>query len=69
MPRYIVTLKNDEIQKLKVLIQKGGKGCRIKHGPNISKARPEVQKQGHGLPLQALYTMFRHGGDGGCSWA
>ena len=31
MPRYIVTLTNDEIQELKALIQKGGKGYRIKH--------------------------------------
>ncbi len=26
MPRYIVTLTNDEIQELKALIQKRGKG-------------------------------------------
>lgn len=35
MLRYIVTLTNDEIQKLKALIQKGGKGrcCKtFRHG-------------------------------------
>ena len=31
MPRYIVTLTDDEIQELKSLVQKGGKGYRIKH--------------------------------------
>ena len=31
MPRYIVTLTDDETQELKRLIQKGGKGYRIKH--------------------------------------
>ena len=31
MPRYIVTLSDDEIQELSGLIQKGGKGYRIKH--------------------------------------
>lgn len=27
MPRYIVTLTDNEIQELKALVQKGGKGC------------------------------------------
>ena len=31
MPRYIVTLTDEEIQGLKSLVQKGGKGYRIKH--------------------------------------
>ena len=31
MPRYNVTLTDDEIQELKSLIQKGGKGYRIRH--------------------------------------
>ena len=31
MPRYHVTLTDTEIQELKSLIQKGGKGYRIKH--------------------------------------
>ena len=37
MPRYIFTLTNDEIQELKTLIQKGGKGYRIKHAQILLK--------------------------------
>ena len=37
MPRYSVTLTNDEIQELKALIQKGGKGYRIKHAQILLK--------------------------------
>ena len=37
MPRYIVTLTDDEIQELKGLIQKGGKGYRIKHAHILLK--------------------------------
>lgn len=37
MPRYVVTLTNDEIQELKALIQKGGKGYRIKHAQILLK--------------------------------
>ena len=37
MPRYIVTLMDDEIQELKALIQKGGKGYRIKHAQILLK--------------------------------
>ena len=37
MPRYIVTLTDDETQKLKKLIQKGGKGYRIKHAQILLK--------------------------------
>lgn len=37
MPRYIVTLTDDEIQELKKLIQKGGKGYRIKHAQILLK--------------------------------
>lgn len=37
MPRYIVTLTNDEIQELKTLIQKGGKGYRIRHAQILLK--------------------------------
>lgn len=35
--RYIVTLTDDEIQELKELIQKGGKGYRIKHAQILLK--------------------------------
>ena len=31
MPRYVVTLTDEEKKELKVLVQKGGKGYRIKH--------------------------------------
>ena len=37
MSRYIVTLTNDEIRELKALIQKGGKGYRIKQAPILLK--------------------------------
>lgn len=43
MPRYVVTLTDNEIQDLKQLIQKGGKGYRIKHAQILLKLdhRPE----------------------------
>ena len=43
MPRYVVTLTDNEIQELKQLIQKGGKGYRIKHEQILLKLdrRPE----------------------------
>lgn len=31
MPRYVVTLTDDEIQELKTLVQKDGKGYRIRY--------------------------------------
>jgi hypothetical protein len=37
MPRYVVTLTNDEVQNLKDLIQKGGKGYRIRHAQILLK--------------------------------
>ena len=37
MPRYIVTLTEDESQELKTLVQKGGKGYRIKHAQILLK--------------------------------
>ena len=37
MPRYIVTLTEEEIQELKSLVQKGGKGYRIKHAQILLK--------------------------------
>ena len=36
-PRYIVTLTKDEIQELKALVQKGGKGYRIRHAQILLK--------------------------------
>ena len=43
MPRYVVTLTEDEICELKGIIQKGGKGYRIKHAQILLKLdhRPE----------------------------
>lgn len=37
MPRYMVTLTEEEHQELKSLIQKGGKGYRIKHAQILLK--------------------------------
>ncbi len=37
MPQYIVNLSDDEIQELSRLIQKGGKGYRIKHDQILLK--------------------------------
>ena len=37
MARYIVTLTDDKVQELKGLIQKGGKGYRIKHAQILLK--------------------------------
>ena len=43
MPRYIVTLTADEKNKLETLVEKGGKGYRIKHAQILLKLdkRPE----------------------------
>ena len=43
MPRYVVILADDEIQELKALVQKGGKGYRIRHAQILLKLdqRPE----------------------------
>ena len=37
MPRYVVILADDEIQELKALVQKGGKGYRIRHAQILIK--------------------------------
>ena len=43
MPRYVVTLTDEEVEELKKLVQKGGKGYRIKHAQILLKLdkRPE----------------------------
>ena len=43
MPRYVVTLTDEEIAELKKLVQKGGKGYQIKHAQIRMKLdkRPE----------------------------
>ena len=47
MPRYVVTLTNDEIPELKTLIQKGGKGYIIRHAQILLKLdqKPENKEQ------------------------
>ena len=37
MPRYVVTLTDDEIQEPKVFVQKGGKGYHIRHAQILLK--------------------------------
>ncbi len=37
MPRYVVTLTDEERQELKALVQKGGKGYRIRHAQILLK--------------------------------
>ena len=46
MPRYIVTLTDEETKELKALVQKGGKGYRIKHAQILLKLdkRPENEE-------------------------
>ncbi len=56
MPRYIVKLTNDEIQERKALIQKGGKGYRIKHAQILLKlVRSLKTKHGSKAPLHRYY--------------
>lgn len=47
MPRYVVTLTDDEIQELKELVQKGGKGYRIKHAQILLKLDSKPKQAGH----------------------
>ena len=46
MPRYVVTLTEEEEKELKAMIQKGGKGYRIKHAQILLKLdkRPENEE-------------------------
>lgn len=37
MTRYVVTLTDEEIESLKSLVQKGGKGYRIRHAQILLK--------------------------------
>ena len=45
MPRYIVTLTDEEIQELKSLVQKGGKGDRIKHAQILLKLNQKPENK------------------------
>ena len=42
MPRYIVTLTDVEVQELKTIVQKGGKGYRIKHAQILLKLASQM---------------------------
>ena len=46
MPRYIVTLTDEERQELKSFIQKGGKGYRIKHAQILLKLDQKPENEG-----------------------
>lgn len=46
MARYAVTLTDDEIQDLKAIIQKGGKGYRIKYWLEAKKRSLSYGKGG-----------------------
>lgn len=70
MPRYIVTLTNDEIQELKAIIQKGGKGYRIKHAQILLKLdqKPENKawtydriKDAYGAARSTIAGIARNG--------
>ena len=45
MPRYVVTLTDDEIQELKALVQKGGKGYRIRHAQILLKLDQRLENR------------------------
>lgn len=45
MPRYNVTLTQDELRELKALIQKGGKGYRIKHAQILLKLDQKAENK------------------------
>ena len=45
MPRYKVTLTEEEQNELKKLIQKGGKGYRIRHAHILLRAYPEIKDE------------------------
>ncbi len=70
MPRYHVTLTDTEIQELKSLIQKGGKGYRIKHAQILLKLdqKPENSfwtydriKEAYGASHSTIFCNRRHG--------
>lgn len=46
MPRYFVTLTEEERQELKTLIQKGGKDYRIKHTQILLKLHQKPENEG-----------------------
>ncbi len=46
MPRYKVTLSNEEIEELESLIKKGGKGYRIKHAQILLKLDEKQENKG-----------------------
>ena len=74
MPRYVVTLTDEETKELKALIQKGGKGYRIKHAQILLKLdkRPENEEWTYDRIKEAYGTSHitsakkarKHGEDG-----
>ncbi len=46
MPRYKVTLSDEEIEELEALIKKGGKGYRIKHAQILLKLDEKPENEG-----------------------
>lgn len=46
MPRYVVTLTDNEVQELKALVQKGGKGYHIRHAQILLKLDQRPEKDG-----------------------
>lgn len=46
MPRYMMTLTDEEINNLETLIQKGGKGYRIKHAQILLKLDHRLENAG-----------------------
>ncbi len=45
MPRYVVTLTDEEIQELKTLVQQGGKGYRIRHAQILLKLDQKLENK------------------------
>jgi hypothetical protein len=76
MPRYIVTLTEEEKQELKLLVQKGGKGYRIKHAQILLKLdqKPENKTWTYdrirSFPQHncRCCETIRNGGHGGSAW-
>ena len=69
MPRYVVTLTDNNIQELKALVQKGGKGYRIRHAQILLKLdqRPENKawtydlSKMHMVPLTVRLQPLQNG--------
>ena len=60
MPRYVVILTDDEIQELKALVQKGGKGYRIRHAQILLKLDQRAENRFWTYQLQQGTKSFFH---------